>query len=139
MTAADVFPDVKNVSASDKLKEDVWMIRPCEVYHDEYKECKSWKGRFHQYYIHGKTLDCDTWKRDLKNCLEYRYTASQQAAEQLLQSEQTRREARLSKARANDVWEYRTSPPETWSAPLPEYLERTKIPKVEVNQLCVIS
>ena len=26
MTAADVFPDVKNVSASDKLQEDVWMV-----------------------------------------------------------------------------------------------------------------
>jgi len=26
MTAADVFPDVKSVSASDKLQEDVWMV-----------------------------------------------------------------------------------------------------------------
>ncbi|KAI0213125.1 hypothetical protein LSAT2_001890 [Lamellibrachia satsuma] len=139
MRKADGIGDVKKMSLSENIKADVWMIRPCEVYHDEYRECKSWKGRFHQYYIHGTTLDCADWQQDLKNCLEYRHTASLQAAEELLKSERTRREVRLSKARNNDIWEYRTSPPDTWSAPLPEYLERSKLPKVDTNKLCVIS
>jgi hypothetical protein len=26
----------------------------------------------------------------------------------------------------NDVWEYRTSPPKNWSAPLPEFMEARK-------------
>ena len=31
-------------------------VRPCESYNDEYSECKSIKGRFHQYFLHGENL-----------------------------------------------------------------------------------
>ena len=43
-------------------------IRPCSLYLDEYKECKSIKGRFHQYYIYGDYQDCTKWKEDFDNC-----------------------------------------------------------------------
>ena len=41
----------------------------------------------------------------------------------MLDIERQRKAERIKLARANDVWEYRTSPPPEWSAPLPDYSE----------------
>ena len=30
------------------------MFRECECYKDEYKNCTAIRGRFHQFYVHGK-------------------------------------------------------------------------------------
>jgi hypothetical protein len=60
----------KNEEKETKM-EDQWMIRPCRVYDDEYKECTSIRGRFHQYFIFGKTVDCIPWKRDYDNCCRW--------------------------------------------------------------------
>lgn len=46
----------------------IFQIRPCEIYRDEYNECKYWKSRFHQYFIHGHKVDCSSWQKDFKNC-----------------------------------------------------------------------
>ena len=46
-------------------------VRPCEAYKDEHSECKSIKGRFHQYFIHGDTIDCTQWETDYENCMKY--------------------------------------------------------------------
>ena len=35
-----------------------------------------------------------------------------------MEAERVRRAERISAAKANDVWEYRTAPPPEWSAPL---------------------
>lgn len=43
-------------------------VRPCKLYSDEYKECVSIKGRFHQYFIFGENIDCSQWKIDFENC-----------------------------------------------------------------------
>lgn len=31
-------------------------------------------GRLHQRYVYGKTLDCEKWMADWKNCLQYEKT-----------------------------------------------------------------
>ena len=51
--------------------------------------------------------------------------------EELVTSEEERRQTRLQNARANDVWEYRSTPPESWAAPLPPHLERMRLPRVK--------
>merc|ERR1712116_13206 len=45
------YPDERSVP-------NAWLVRPCEAYNDEYKECTSIKGRFHQYFIEGNNV----WK-----------------------------------------------------------------------------
>ncbi len=37
---------------------------------------------------------------------------------QIINNENTRRHERITNAKNNDIWEYRTSPPEDWAAPL---------------------
>lgn len=46
-------------------------IRDCDVYWDEYKECTSIRGRFHQYFIFGEMLNCNEWRKDYDNCRKY--------------------------------------------------------------------
>ncbi|KAF6035475.1 hypothetical protein EB796_006214 [Bugula neritina] len=53
---------------------DSWMVRPCVVYEEEYKECNSVSGKFHQRYVHGETLDCSKWYNDWKSCQKYTTT-----------------------------------------------------------------
>ncbi|CAI9741338.1 Hypothetical predicted protein [Octopus vulgaris] len=112
--------DLDSTDLND-LPEDIWMLRPCEVYQDEYQECKSMKGRFHQYYVFGQYIDCDKWKTNYENCLKFRHTRSLEAVEKLLENEKARHEDRIRKAQMNDVWEYRSSPPADWAKPLPEW------------------
>ena len=46
-------------------------------------------------------------------------------------------------AQANNIWKYRTTPPDDWNSPLPEKLEKNKIPDLskihEKESSCVIS
>ncbi|XP_023341421.1 uncharacterized protein LOC111711321 [Eurytemora carolleeae] len=64
---------------------DSWILRECDVYKDEMKSCSSVRGRFQQFYVHGKVST------------EGHYS--------------------------NDVWEKRTTPPEDWNAPLPDWFK----------------
>ena len=122
---------------------DNWMIRPCEAYMDEFKECKSYKGRFQQYYIAGEYKDCSKWKEDMENCYKYRTERSLEAGIKVIKSEKERKAERLHHARNNDIWEYRTVPPEDWAKPLPENLEKMKLPKMKTGEesgsICTIS
>lgn len=43
---------------------------------------------------------------------------------EVIESEKHRRLERLRPHYQNDVWERRTSPPEDWNKPLPEYLQK---------------
>uniref|UniRef100_T1H6Q7 Synaptic plasticity regulator PANTS n=1 Tax=Megaselia scalaris TaxID=36166 RepID=T1H6Q7_MEGSC len=99
-------------------------IRPCLIYKDEYSECTSIKGRFHQYFIHGENQDCSQWKKDFDNCIAYNESdqRNNQAAEEIIRSEENRRQIRLKAHFANDTWSKRKSPPEDWAAPLPEWI-----------------
>ncbi|KAI4490891.1 hypothetical protein M0804_003835 [Polistes exclamans] len=129
-----------------------WMIRPCEIYYDEYKECKYWKSRFHQYFIHGHKIDCSSWQKDYHYCKMWQENQSEEAYEALITSEKEHRINRLKGHIGNKVWERRDKPPEDWNSPLPEwmeekfkdsYLEKMKNKEVQkkiesINKYCVI-
>ena len=57
---------MKNTTPEEEIPYG-WLIKPCEMYKEEYKDCKSIKARFHQYFIFGETLDCEQWKIDYDN------------------------------------------------------------------------
>lgn len=60
------------VHENPKLLDDEWMIKPCELYDEEYSDCTSIKARFHQYFVFGKTSDCKHWKEASFNCYRWR-------------------------------------------------------------------
>lgn len=145
--------DTKNESGEQMEFKDAWMFRPCEIYEDEYRECKCIQQRFHQYFIFGEKTDCTQWKTDMNNCLLWRKHKSAKAYEALVESERKRRYDRLRGHYQNDIWERRTHPPENWNAPLPQwaaerlentYLEQRKQLLEEQNvrlsesSLCII-
>ncbi|KAL0894122.1 hypothetical protein ABMA27_014161 [Loxostege sticticalis] len=102
--------------------EDKWLIRDCSIYEDEYDECTSFKGRFHQYFIFGKTVDCNQWKKDYDNCCKWVKDQDVKAAEAVINSEKARRMERLRAHYRNDTWKKRDAPPEDWARPLPEWM-----------------
>ncbi|XP_049867597.1 UPF0545 protein C22orf39 homolog [Pectinophora gossypiella] len=102
--------------------EDKWLIRDCDLYKDEYDECTSFRGRFHQYFIFGETLDCNQWKRDYDNCCKWVDNKDIKAAEAVIKSERLRRLIRLRGHMKNDTWKKRESPPSDWDRPLPEWM-----------------
>ncbi|XP_057372256.1 UPF0545 protein C22orf39 homolog [Daphnia carinata] len=102
---------------------NVWLVRPCESYKDEYTECASIKGRFHQYFIFGENSDCTQWQTDFENCMKYRLHNDIPALEAVIQSESKRRYERLAPHYYNDVWKHRTNPPEDWNKPLPAKMQ----------------
>lgn len=53
------------------------------------------KGRFHQYFIHGESVDCLQWKRDYDNCSRYEEKNDLKAAHAVIQSEGDRRKQRF--------------------------------------------
>ncbi|XP_044271561.1 UPF0545 protein C22orf39 homolog [Tribolium madens] len=113
----------KNENDKPKI-EDEWLIRPCPVYEEEYKECTSFRGRFHQYFIFGETLDCISWKRDYDNCCRWRENKDVKSAKEVIENEKRRRKERLVPHFSNDVWSRRKSPPENWNSPLPEHIQK---------------
>jgi len=104
-------PDVPNT----------WIIRPCEWYKDEYKECRKLRSRVHQFFIFGETLDCKTWNEDYYACLEWRKNRNKDALEFVVEKENKRYLDRMNASSKNNVWEYRSCPPKDWNKPLPEY------------------
>ena len=63
-------PEHLNKSHVDLLLTipDAWMLRECQCYYDEYKACKSIKGRFYQFYVDGKQGDCSHWEENHADC-----------------------------------------------------------------------
>ncbi|XP_072943445.1 synaptic plasticity regulator PANTS [Epargyreus clarus] len=106
------------------ILEDTWVIRECETYKDEYKECTSFKGRFHQYFIHGESIDCNQWKKDYDNCCKWEDSKDTKAGEALIISEKKRRLQRLKAHYMNDTWKKRAAPPADWDKPLPEWMRQ---------------
>lgn len=100
-----------------------WMVRPCEWYWDEFKECSRIRSRIHQYFIYGRTQDCSQWNRDYNNCISFRKKKDVDSLNSLIASEEKRVKKRMSNSIRNDVWSYRSSPPTNWSDPLPEWME----------------
>ncbi|XP_026329803.1 UPF0545 protein C22orf39 homolog isoform X3 [Hyposmocoma kahamanoa] len=113
---------VDETAPTDIEPEDKWLIRDCDLYKDEYKECTSFRGRFHQYFIYGQSLDCNQWKHDYNNCCKWVDDNDLKAAEALVKSERQRRYERLRAHYQNDTWKKRSEPPSDWNKPLPEWL-----------------
>ncbi|XP_063531629.1 synaptic plasticity regulator PANTS [Cydia strobilella] len=107
-----------------ELDTDKWFIRDCEIYKDEYKECTSFRGRFHQYFIFGETLNCNQWKKDYYNCCKWESDSDEKAATALIESEKARRLERLKAHYRNDIWKKREGPPADWDKPLPEWMQK---------------
>jgi len=132
-----------------------WVVRKCESYKREYKDCKSVKERFHQYFIHGEVADCSHWKQNYDSCILYRKTKNLQALEDVTKEELKRKEERLAGHLANDVWEKRDDgPPPNWNCDLlpvteenrkkfPSYIsamkELSKDGEIDKKSSCVIS
>lgn len=109
-------------------------IRPCSVYKDEYKDCKSWRGRFNQYFIYGETLSCDQWQEDNNNCFKWSWMKDKEAAIRLIESELKRKANRIKMRLENDIWTKRDSPPADWIKPLPDFMiERNKNSYLELK------
>lgn len=113
-----------NTKIDNKILANSWMVRPCEAYKDEHTECTSMKGKFHQYFIHGETLDCSQWVKDYENCMEFRMTKEQAPLAAVIKSEQVRRFQRMAPFFLNDVWKHRKTPPGDWNKPLPEKMQK---------------
>lgn len=77
---AQLLPTVPNLYLERVLCCVVLQIRPCEMYKEEYSDCTSVKARFHQYFIHGRAVDCAQWNRDYSNCCRWRDSGDAKAA-----------------------------------------------------------
>eukprot|EP00088_Acartia_fossae_P028827 TRINITY_DN29652_c0_g1_i1.p1 TRINITY_DN29652_c0_g1~~TRINITY_DN29652_c0_g1_i1.p1 ORF type:complete len:181 (+),score=42.23 TRINITY_DN29652_c0_g1_i1:28-570(+) len=128
-------PDTLNKSHHDVLEtiKDGWMLRDCETYKKEMKNCYALKSRFYQFYVDGKAADCDTWEKSFDDCKKWSRYADVEAANRIIAQEKERIKKRLDGHFNNKVWDKRTSPPEDWNAPLPDwFLERQKNSKLGV-------
>ncbi|XP_053670017.1 UPF0545 protein C22orf39 homolog [Anopheles nili] len=109
----------------EEVVKNLWSIRPCYLYNEEYEDCTSIKARFHQYFIHGESVDCNQWKRDFDNCARFQNNSMDtKSALELIHSEQRRREERMRAHYSNNVWTKRKGPPEDWAKPLPEAMQK---------------
>ncbi|XP_065168664.1 synaptic plasticity regulator PANTS [Atheta coriaria] len=113
-----------NTQPKEDSLPDEWMIRPSVVYDDEYSDCRSIKSRFQQYFVDGHSTDCTQWKRDLDNSYKWEANRDIKAGKEIIVSEKIRRFERMKAHYDNDVWEKRKNPPEDWSKPLPEYMQK---------------
>lgn len=91
---------------------------------EEYKECKSIKGRFQQYFVNGDILDCSSWIQDINDCINFEEKGDYNAAKRIIEHESERRNERMKDHMGNDVWQKRKAPPEDWNKPLPEYISK---------------
>ncbi|ETN67002.1 hypothetical protein AND_001217 [Anopheles darlingi] len=108
-----------------EVVKNLWAIRPCYLYNEEYDDCTSIKARFHQYFIHGESIDCNQWKRDFDNCSRFEKDPNDtKSGLELIRSEQSRCEERMRAHYSNNVWSKRAGPPEDWAKPLPEHMQK---------------
>lgn len=89
---------------------------------EEFRDCRSIKGRFQQYFVHGDSLDCASWEHDFEDCLRYTEKNDLAAGKKVIDHETTRRKERLKAHYGNNVWKKRDAPPEDWAKPLPDHL-----------------
>ncbi|CAL8102750.1 unnamed protein product [Orchesella dallaii] len=101
-----------------------WLVKPCFIYKDEYKDCKSFRARFNQYFVDGKTSDCTGWKEDYDNCVLWEDKDDVDALNKVIASEKKRVQKRLKAHYANDVWEQRSEPPANWNSELPKWITK---------------
>ncbi|GAV04199.1 hypothetical protein RvY_14511 [Ramazzottius varieornatus] len=114
------------VEGDERKVHGGWMIRPCEMYKEEYRDCNSYRGKFHQLFTTGETRDCSEWKEDYVNCVKYQDTLDLQALKSIIAHEKQRVATRVANVLSNDVWQLRDEPRTDWNSPLPEHLENLR-------------
>ncbi|KAK6637953.1 hypothetical protein RUM44_008376 [Polyplax serrata] len=132
--------EIKDLNANrQEFVNNYCTIRDCFYYKEDYKECKSLKGRFQQYFIFGEMVDCSPYKMKWKLCNKCAY-GNEEACDELIREENKLREKRLKTALQNDVWKKRDGPPADWNKELPDWAkEKLKVSYLNVaNQSCVI-
>ncbi|XP_036954099.1 UPF0545 protein C22orf39 homolog isoform X3 [Acanthopagrus latus] len=89
--------------------------RVCDDYWSEFRHCKSFWNRFHNYYAFGAAPSCQQWKEDYNNCIEWEKYRSA-AAKEALQTSERNRVAEQTKF--TPLWKLRQGPPKDWHLPL---------------------
>lgn len=107
-----------------EVKQNSWKIRPCHIYKDEYKECRSIKGRFQQYFVYGEILDCSSYAADVNDCINFEDKGDYHSAKRIINNEDRRRKDRMQGHLDNDVWNKRSKPPDDFNKPLPEFITK---------------
>ena len=136
-----------NANTETRLRKE--LIRPCERYYDEYEQCKTFKSRRQQLFVHGQYFDCEPWNQDHENCAKWMWHGDEEAARAIIEHEKGRLDERFVPHFRNEVWSKREKPPEDWNKPLPEferitentYLDSIKKygeDSVKISSYCVI-
>lgn len=107
----------------DVVKEDKFLVRPCERYRELFKSCSSLKNRIYQYYIYGETIDCRHYKEHHDNCMAFRKTRDTNHLDSIIDWEKKYIEVRKMSEKQNDVWQPRKAPPTSFDGPLPEFIQ----------------
>ncbi|XP_022338389.2 uncharacterized protein LOC111133937 isoform X1 [Crassostrea virginica] len=104
------------------------IIRPCSTYRRECEACFASTSRIKQLYVNGEMSDCSPLINifDKCNAMEKGGDGAVDAMNELIEYEKQKINNKEKMKQINDVWEYRSSPPEHWSAPYPEFLESRK-------------
>merc|ERR1712227_269692 len=140
--------DTSKLNIFKMSDEHLWLVRSAQSYLTEFKTCSSFRGRFNEKYVYGKvqTERCKKWEQDYKSALHYEKTGDVLAAESIINNELERRKARIEASTANDIWEYRSEPPDGWNDPLPDVIKnrlpidfKTEIKDPDKKSMCVIS
>jgi hypothetical protein len=74
--------------------------------------------------VHGDSLDCSSWEHDFENCNKFEEKNDLKAAKKIIENEEGRRKTRMKAHWGNNVWKKRSAPPEDWSKPLPDHLNK---------------
>ena len=124
LLAEDAATRWHNTDHKEKLEliPKSWMVRNCNSYLEEYRQCRQWRAKFHQYYVYGQVKDCSEWKDNFDDCKSWAEKADETAVNRIIEREQRRITERLRGHFENDVWQRRESPPDDWNKPLPDYL-----------------
>lgn len=132
--------DDSDLILEKEVQGNRWSIRPCHLYKgsyaklselsssdfvllcivEEYRDCRSIKARFQQYFVHGDSLDCSSWEHDFEDCIKFEEKGDLKAATNVIENEATRRKERMKAHYGNNVWKKRKGPPEDWAKPLPD-------------------
>lgn len=111
--AVDLEPD------RDVIKYYIEQIVRCQTYRDDFKDCESKAERKEQRYIYGEEISCKHFENAYNNCEAYREYRDKAALEKLIKYEEVKAKFRMNNAKQNDVWRYRTSPPDDWNLKVP--------------------
>ena len=91
------------------------------MYSDEFYNCERPKARFHQYFIYGDYLDCNSLQEDKRNCKLWTKNKDIDALRKIIENEKKRKMDRLKAHAQNNVWVRRNNIPTNWNAPLPDW------------------